>query len=649
MIARPNSNQDPSPDPTSPYPTSPDSTSPDSSPDRSPGTPGEGDDALPGQNPPWLTALQESLVEALPRLYGVPADPLVSEAIAALTLALAAGELTCPLPLSLQQGQGLAQADGPDSLARLQRSALVQASDSPLVLAGQRLAWRRWQQRLQQVLDALVDMAQAPPPAWPAAAGEPVADHSSASKAAVTKGTLAAAPPGTPLDDQQRRAVAAVLAKGLVLLEGGPGTGKTSTVAAMINAVQQHCPQALIHLAAPTGKAAARLGQASGDRHPCSTLHRLLEQRGDRFLRNRHHPLRLDLLIVDEVSMVDLELMAALLEALPASCRLVLVGDPAQLPPVAPGAVLAALQRPAPRAALGDAAVHLETTYRHAGAIAAVAATLRQWGSAEGPDGSPVPSGEPLLELLRPQLQRLGQGDNLHWLEVPWTGWSASLPEPVRQRLQQHRLKLAELAQEAELARAAGTQGAKAQGAGDQANGNQQAAVQALLAQRDRLLLLTPQRRGPWGVETLHRLLLGDAAADPGRWPCGTPVICLRNRDDLGLANGDLGVVVGDAPATGPDSNLDSNRDFQRWLVFGPDPSQRLHPAQLAGAVEPALALTVHKAQGSEAEEVIVLVPPGEPRDPRLLYTALTRARQRALLVTSRATGPSHSASIPAV
>jgi exodeoxyribonuclease V alpha subunit len=534
----------------------------------------------------------------------------------------------------------LAQADGPDSLARLQRSALVQASDSPLVLAGQRLAWRRWQQRLQQVLDALVERAQAPPPAWPVAAGVSVADQPPVGKAAATKATLAAAPPAAPLDDQQRRAVAAVLAKGLVLLEGGPGTGKTSTVAAMISAVQQHCPQARIHLAAPTGKAAARLGQASGDRHPCSTLHRLLEQRGDRFLRNRHHPLMLDLLVVDEVSMVDLELMAALLEALPASCRLVLVGDPAQLPPVAPGAVLAALQRPAPRAALGDAAVHLETTYRHAGAIAAVAATLRQWGSAEGPDGSPVPSGEPLLELLRPQLQRLGQGDNLHWLEVPWTGWSASLPEPVRQRLQQHRLKLAELA---ELAWRAGAQGAGAQEAGNQEPADRAAAVQALLAQRDRLLLLTPQRRGPWGVDTLHRLLLGDAAADPARWPCGTPVICLRNRDDLGLANGDLGVVVGDSPATGSESSLDSKldtkRDFQGWLVFGPDPSQRLHPAQLAGAVEPALALTVHKAQGSEAEEVIVLVPPGEPRDPRLLYTALTRARQRVLLVTSRVTG----------
>ena len=629
-----------------------------SSPDAtSPGLPIQADDAAQTQDPAWLTALQQSLVEALPRLYGVPADPVVSEAIAALTLALAAGELDCPLPLAGQQGQGTAGADGPDYLARLQRSALVQASDSPLVLAGQRLAWRRWQQRLQQVLDALIERAQAPAPAWPDAAEEPLADQPSADKAAATKATPAAATPAAPLDDQQRRAVAAVLAKGLVLLEGGPGTGKTSTVAAMISAVQQHCPQARIHLAAPTGKAAARLGQASGDRHPCSTLHRLLEQRGDRFLRNRHHPLRLDLLIVDEVSMVDLELMAALLEALPASCRLVLVGDPAQLPPVAPGAVLAALQRPAPRAALGDAAVRLETTYRHAGAIAAVAATLRQWGGAEGPDGSTAPAAETLLEQLRPQLQNLREDDNLQWLEVPWTGWSASLPEPVQQRLQQHRLRLAELARAAETHGAkthgaethrAETHRAETHGADDQA-----AAVEALLAQRDRLLLLTPQRRGPWGVETLHRLLLGEAAADPARWPCGTPVICLRNRDDLGLANGDLGVVVGDAPATDPDSNLDSNldanRDFQRWLLFGPDPSQRLHPAQLAGAVEPALALTVHKAQGSEADEVIVLVPPGEPRDPRLLYTALTRARQRVLLVTSRASDPSHTTSKPAV
>ena len=183
-------------------------SSPNSSPDPrldpSPGTPIPADGALQTQEPPWLTALQESLVEALPRLYGVPADPVVSEAIAALTLALAAGDLECPLPLP--QGPGSERAAGPVALARLQQSALVQASDSPLVLEGQRLGWRRWQQSLQQVLAALVERAQAPPPAWPAAAGEPAAtaagepaaDEPSAGEPAPAAGTLAAATSAAP-------------------------------------------------------------------------------------------------------------------------------------------------------------------------------------------------------------------------------------------------------------------------------------------------------------------------------------------------------------------------------------------------------------------------------------------------------------------
>ena len=143
------------------------------------------------------------------------------------------------------------------------------------------------------------------------------------------------------------------LRQGLVLLEGGPGTGKTSTVAAMITAHRARQPDARVHLAAPTGKAAGRLRTATGGTLPCTTLHRLLESRGDRFGRHRGRPLDLDLLVVDEVSMVDLGLMGALLEALPSACRLVLVGDPGQLSPIAPGAVLQDLQRPEHRQRLG--------------------------------------------------------------------------------------------------------------------------------------------------------------------------------------------------------------------------------------------------------------------------------------------------------
>jgi exodeoxyribonuclease V alpha subunit len=135
---------------------------------------------------------------------------------------------------------------------------------------------------------------------------------------------------------------------------------------------------------------------------------------------------------------------------------------------------------------------------------------------------------------------------------------------------------------------------------------------------------MAPQRQGRWGLEAIHRTLLGGRReGDLQDLPAGTPVLCRRNLPELELANGDVGLLVG---GPGPSARLlfgDGNGEVI-WI----------HPGQLAGAAEPALALTVHKAQGSEAEEVIVLLPSGGCRDGRLLYTALTRARQGALLLT---------------
>jgi exodeoxyribonuclease V alpha subunit len=123
-------------------------------------------------------------------------------------------------------------------------------------------------------------------------------------------------------------------------------------------------------------------------------------------------------------------------------------------------------------------------------------------------------------------------------------------------------------------------------------------------------------------VDAVHLDLLGEiSAAGIERWPSGTPVLCTRNLHGLGLSNGDLGVLV---------------RRREPWLVFGQEQPIWLYPSQLMGALEPALALTVHKAQGSEAERVMVLLPEPESVDPRLLYTGLTRAREAAWLFTAQ-------------
>ena len=651
-----------------------------------------------GSEPAECSFLGAALAEALPRLCGDGAatDPLLLDLIAALCAALERGQLELPLegpaPPELQPrlwpGAYLAALEGSPLVVRA--SQLAEKPEAPLVLAGQRLRWRRWHLQLNQVIAALIERAQEPlapvASATPLASAAPLA---SANQVEAARGRAAAA----GLDTAQQRAVASLLTQRLVLVCGGPGTGKTSTVVAMLAAHLALRPAAKLHLAAPTGKAATRLRYAieSGCERlasaaatevllaaPCSTLHRLLESNGHRYGRNHRQPLELDLLVVDELSMVDLPLMAALLDALPASCRLVLVGDPAQLPPVGQGAVLLELMEPERLSALGTAVVELVTSYRNSGAIASVAAALRpgngpgkqeslgqerwptqanksqpaEYQSIESATGDPkleLPDtadtywNKPGLKELRQRLAQLRPGDNLQWCQA-----AANAPPPAAiQRLRQHQERLAALANAfseqwitagdqlitaSELGITASEQwiavselgitaGPSPLAEGETAAGAMAAAT-ALLAELERCILLTPLRLGSWGVAAIHRQLLGEQLEKaPADWPLGTPVLNRRNLPEQGLANGDIGVVVAQAG--------------ERRLLF-PGP-RLLHPARI-GAAEPALALTVHKAQGSQYGEVWLLLPPGRSWDARLLYTGLTRAQHQAWLITPHGT-----------
>lgn len=615
--------------------------------------------------------LAQALVEALPRLCGGDSPvssataTTLAELIGALAAALEQGELELALDGPAPEGidpQGWPerhrQALAASPLAVL-ASELERLPEAPLVWSGARLRWRRWHLQLEACLGQLTARALAPL--------APALDRT-----AVDQAVASAAAQG--LDPQQQQAVAALLRHGLVLLGGGPGTGKTSTVVQMLGARLALRPDLRLHLAAPTGKAAARLrstlqegsqrlagplaerlGQA-----PCTTLHRLLESSGERFGRNRRHPLALDLLVVDELSMVDLPLMAALLEALPDSCQLLLVGDPAQLPPVGPGAVLQELGQPTRLAALGEAAIELKTTYRNNGAIAAFAALLRPGERALGvAAASPAletktEAGVGQTEALIAQLDSLGPEDNLIWQRHP----AGRLPAPALERLRRHQQRLQALAEAIDWGTGAGVTGGEGESLGTPPSQGEPSpsparsdppstakplrepgpeAIAALLAELEACVLLSPVRQGAWGVEAVQRQLLGEAAGKAiQHWPLGTPVLCQRNLAEEGLANGDIGVLV--------------ERAGERLVLFpGPfpglagatpgstSPGARLfHPARL-GSAEPALALTIHKSQGSQYQDVVLLVPQTRHWDPRLLYTGLTRARQRAWLITTTA------------
>ena len=409
-------------------------------------------------------------------------------------------------------------------------------------------------------------------------------------------------------DDRPRAAARAALRHRLCVVSGGPGTGKTTTVASIAALLVELglADPPRIALAAPTGKAAARLQEAvqremraeRAGRAPlvevvpameafparASTVHRLLARAGD-------GALPVDALILDEASMVDLALMARVLSALPEGARLVLLGDASQLASVQPGAVFADLCRAGRGAAPLDSCVtelvH-NWRFRGAGGIGRIAAATVAGDS----DGA--------LTVFREASRDSADSAELR-----------PLPDPAAFERLATRLADERFAPAVEDAR---------RGADPRAGAGPARTFRALCA----------HRVGPFGAERFNRIVEGRlrarglAPAHDAFYP-GRPILVTRNDARTGLSNGDTGVVVREAGG--------------RARVWFPelrdaDGGPRLvSPARLPSH-ESFFALTVHRAQGSEYDEVAVVLGPSDSRvaTRELLYTAVTRARRRVVV-----------------
>lgn len=427
--------------------------------------------------------------------------------------------------------------------------------------------------------------------------------------------------------DWQKVAAAVAALKRVCIISGGPGTGKTSTVLKILALLtgQTGGKPLRVALAAPTGKAAARLQEAIRAAKPtlglpperlaqipeeASTLHRLLGARPDSvyFRHDRDNPLPVDVLVVDEVSMVGLALMAKTVDALPPAARLILLGDKDQLASVEAGAVLGDL-------CLGGGRFSPEFRAR----LAALTGEALPRGRA-----TPSPLADAIV-LLR-HSYRFGAASGIGALARAVNSGKAAAAVALLTGSPHEDIAWRTLADPAELSEQLAD--SVGEGFAPYLRAVREGAGPAVVFERfNRFRVLSALRKGPFGVEALNRLCeaaLRDRGLIQTRqdWYLGRPVMIVRNDYNLRLFNGDIGITLSD-----PD-------EPERMKVYflGSDGALRgFAPARLPEH-ETVYAMTVHKSQGSEFDRVRVVMPnePAPVLSRELVYTALTRARQQA-------------------
>lgn len=467
--------------------------------------------------------------------------------------------------------------------------------------------------------------------------------------------------------DWQQLACVLVAGRRFGIITGGPGTGKTTTVVrllALLQSLSRDDGRALrIRLAAPTGKAAARLTESiSGavGRLPehlqqdipleVTTLHRLLGARPDtrRFVHNADNRLHADLVVVDEASMIDLEMMHHLLAALSTGARLILLGDKDQLASVEAGSVLGDLCADA-----DDGGYDVETLNR---LQRQTSLDVAAWQAVEG-----RASAEPLAQsiaMLR-HSHRFGADSGIGSLAK---AVNSGRPETVQQVMNASYRDLGRIilrgSEDRALERLVLEGGPQACASGEaKPTGYRHYLEQleacrptqdlpealddwarAVLAAFGRFQLLCALRRGPWGVEGLNQRI-ADVLAQAGLivrttgWYEGRPVLITRNDYGLGLMNGDIGITLALPDRTGGEGEEPTLRvvfpladGSFKWVL----------PSRLQ-AVDTVFAMTVHKSQGSEFLHTALLLPPAtNPVLTReLVYTGITRASHWFTLVLS--------------
>ena len=529
---------------------------------------------------------------------------------------------------------------------------------TPLILSGRRLYLRRFWQQEQDIMQAVNARLSTPVDIDPATINQNLTPLFPASSS-----------PADGSTHWQKIACALAVRSRLAVITGGPGTGKTTTVIrllallqtlALANGSDEHAGTPLrISLAAPTGKAAARLKQSIGNQinaldlshhadpealrhsipHQVNTLHRLLGagSGGRGYHYNATQPLMVDVVVIDEASMIDSSLMAALIDALPQHTRLILLGDKDQLASVEAGAVL------------GNLCARAES-----GGYSTETAQWLQAATGEAIDATyitdtprPLEQGTAMLRLSHRFHTDSGIGELAR--NVNTGNASTNSLSQLFTRFDDLQHNALKDAFDPKLARLGINEGHGLWIQQLQDNRPDDTAdatdfdkwANQILHAQSRFQLLTPLQAGPWGVSGLNQLceaalrqqrLLVEAVDSAYHWYEARPIMITSNDYGLGLRNGDIGIAMRvPRHPNKPDGTMTLRVAFEgedsdkpvRWIL----------PSRLPSC-QTVFAMTVHKSQGSEFEHAALVLPDSwnELMTRELIYTAVTRAKVRFTL-----------------
>ena len=423
--------------------------------------------------------------------------------------------------------------------------------------------------------------------------------------------------------DWQKVAVAVALTRKVAIISGGPGTGKTTTVAKILAAIRQTNPKARLVTSAPTGKAASRLTESLSraieqlSLSPLNintesiTLHRLLGAKADNrsFTYDKDNPLNLDVLVIDEASMVDLNMMARVIDALPSSARLILLGDKDQLSSVEAGAVF------------GDLCAFITDGYSELRA--------KELSQVTGYD---VPISEQTANItdsicLLQKSYRFDEASGIGLLANAVKDGKSGVVKQLLNNASLSDIKYQELSSQQAYQAVLHDSVDQYQHYLNAINQHGIDDIATILDKFAQYRLLCAVREGQFGVSGLNKQIESLLAQkkfiqlkNDEAWYVGRPIMILRNSISLGLYNGDIGIT------------LRAEHDHSKLRVYFPfaDGSIKGFSPFRLPEHETAYAMTIHKSQGSEFDHVNIILPTDySPLLNRsLLYTAITRAKK---------------------